>query len=174
MFSLRPLFATILVASLPTTFGAAIPESTDLRPRSVWQPTVGDTWQIVLDSPIKLSIGASRTTPDVSIFDIDLFGNDASTITALHSLGKKVVCYFSAGTKDPWAPDSSQFQDSDIGPAMADWPDENWVDTRNANVRSIMAARIVVAQQKGCDGIDPDNVDAYVSFPTEPRLRITR
>src|SRR5205085_1877395 len=38
---------------------------------------------------------------------------------------------------------------------------EKWVDTRSANVRSIMAARLDLAKTRGCDGVEPDNVDAW-------------
>jgi len=43
---------------------------------------------------------------------------------------------------------------------MDGWP-EYWIDTRSSNVRKIMIARIDAAKAKGCDGIDPDNVDGY-------------
>lgn len=44
---------------------------------------------------------------------------------------------------------------------MEDWAGEKWLATGSANVRAIMTARIDLAKEKGCDGIDPDNVDAY-------------
>lgn len=44
---------------------------------------------------------------------------------------------------------------------MPDWPGESWLDTRSSNVRSLMTARLDLAVSKGCDGVDPDNVDAY-------------
>jgi len=44
---------------------------------------------------------------------------------------------------------------------MEDWEGEWWLDTKSANVRAIMKTRIALAKSKGCDAIDPDNVDAY-------------
>ena len=44
---------------------------------------------------------------------------------------------------------------------MEDWEGEWWLNTNSANVRAIMKTRIVLAKSKGCDAIDPDNVDAY-------------
>jgi hypothetical protein len=41
------------------------------------------------------------------------------------------------------------------------WPGEQWLDTNSANVRNIMTARVELAAAKGCDGVDPDNVDGY-------------
>lgn len=44
---------------------------------------------------------------------------------------------------------------------MDGWPDEKWIDTRNSGVRNLMKARIATAKSKGCDGVDPDNIDGY-------------
>lgn len=44
---------------------------------------------------------------------------------------------------------------------MDGWPNEKWVDTRNAKVRTIMKNRLLLAASKKCDGVDPDNVDGY-------------
>lgn len=72
-----------------------------------------------------------------------------------------MICYFSAGSYEPYRPDSSVFLPSDLGADLDGWPDEKWLDIRSANVRSIMAARIQLAASKGCDAVDPDNVDGF-------------
>jgi hypothetical protein len=50
---------------------------------------------------------------------------------------------------------------------MDDW-DEYWLDIHSAtcktNVQSVMTQRIKDAKAKGCDGIDPDNVDSVSCF----------
>lgn len=142
------------------------PTSTPLPPPSgnstSWQPAVNSTWQIVLKEPIKISSDNKTTDPDVEIFDIDLFTNSNDTIKLLHDLGKKVICYFSGGSYEPYRPDSSQFQSQDMGKPLDGWDDEKWIDLRSDSVRSIMAERIKLAKEKGCDAVDPDNVDAYV------------
>ena len=79
----------------------------------------------------------------------------------LFKLNKKVICYFSAGSYEPGRPDSANFLPSDLGSQMANWPDETWLDIRSLNVQKIMAARIQLAKSKGCDAVDPDNVDGY-------------
>lgn len=57
--------------------------------------------------------------------------------------------------------DKSAFNPADIGNALDDWEGENWLDIRSDNVRSIMKKRIQLAKDKGCTGVDPDNVDGY-------------
>jgi hypothetical protein len=117
----------------------------------------------VLNHPLDISAGAKSIAPDVEIFDIDLFGNPKSTIDTLHKLGKKAICYFSAGSYEPNRPDSGDFTDGDKGKGLDGWPEEHWLDLRSENVRTIMGKRIELAASKGCDAIDPDNIDAYVS-----------
>lgn len=130
----------------------------------VWQPPVGSTFQIVLANALKISTSATSTMPNVDIFEIDMTGNTADTITKLHNLGKKVICYFSAGSYEPYRPDASQFMPSDLGVGMDGWPQERWIDINSGNVRTIMAARIQAAASKGCDAVDPDNMDGYVRY----------
>jgi hypothetical protein len=135
---------------------------TSATPGNIWQPAVASTWQIVLDSPISLDSTATTTIPDVDVFDIDLFDNPKSTIDQLHTLGKKVICYFSAGTYEQWRPDAGNFTATDKGSEVDGWAGEYWLDINSDNVRTIMTKRIQLASQKGCDGVDPDNVNAYV------------
>ncbi|KAH7127979.1 endo alpha-1,4 polygalactosaminidase precursor [Dactylonectria estremocensis] len=130
-------------------------------PQQPWIPAVGTSWQIVLKEPLQIDPAQPAISPDVEVYVIDLFDNSAETIAALHSLGKKVICYFSAGTYEEWRPDASEFAKADLGKAMDDWPGERWLDLKSENVRNIMAKRIKLAAEKGCDAIDPDNVDGY-------------
>jgi hypothetical protein len=41
------------------------------------------------------------------------------------------------------------------------WAGERWLNTKSASVWNIMKNRIALAAEKGCDGIDPDNVENY-------------
>ena len=50
-----------------------------------------------------------------------------------------------------------------MGKLMEGWPDEKWVRLDSENVRRIVRGRVELAWKKGCDGVDPDNVDGYVS-----------
>lgn len=153
----------ILGVSLTGKFNNKGSNSSDGK-NSLWQPSVADSWQIVLLKPIKIGDDAV-VTPDVGIYDIDVYDNDAVTIQALQASGKKVICYFSAGSWENWRDDRDDFEKADLGKVMDGWPDERWVDVRSDNVRSIMKKRIEFAAGKGCDAIDPDNVDGFVSLP---------
>jgi hypothetical protein len=137
-------------SSAPTTSTGASAGS-----GTYWKPTAGVTWQIELSGVV------NDTNADYEVFDFDLFDNLASTINTLHSLGKKAICYFSAGTYEDWRSDAKDFQKSDLGSEVDGWAGEWWVNTNSANVRNIMTTRIKLAASKGCDGVDPDNVDAY-------------
>lgn len=123
-------------------------------PVSIWHPTPGTTWQWQLE-------GTIDTSYDVAMYDIDLFDVPQSTMSALEAQGRAVICYFSAGTYEDWRPDASEFDDADKGSALPDWPGEQWLDIRSANVRKIMTERMQKAAAKGCTGVEPDNVDGY-------------
>jgi hypothetical protein len=127
---------------------------------SKWTPKVDDSWQIVLGNAIDIN---ADLTPDVDVWDIDVYENEATTIDKLHDAGKKVICYFSAGSWEDWRDDKDQFAEEDLGKPLVGWPQERWLKLSSSKVREIMRRRISVAAAKGCDAIDPDNVDAYVS-----------
>ncbi|KAL4789360.1 glycoside hydrolase superfamily [Aspergillus venezuelensis] len=148
----------------PTNTSANTPSSTPSSSSNaggIWQPPVGATWQIILNGALTSTALTGDMVGSVSIFDIDLFENPASTISSLHVSGKNVICYFSAGTREDWRDDANDFTDSDLGDGLDDWEGENWLDLRSSNVRSIMSRRLDIAKEKGCDAVDPDNVDAY-------------
>ncbi|AMP02728.1 endo alpha-1,4 polygalactosaminidase [Collimonas pratensis] len=125
-------------------------------PSAMWRPALNDTWQWQLKEKI-------NTSYPVAVYDIDLFDTPIATIQALQAAGKKVVCYFSAGSAENWRSDFASFQAADIGRALSEWEGENWLDTRSANVRKIMRTRLDLALSKGCNGVEPDNVDGYAN-----------
>lgn len=134
---------------------------------SVWLPPPNISWQWQLTGTIDLTVAAA-------VFDIDLFESKQTDIDALHGQGKRVICYFSAGTYENWRPDASAFPASALGSGVAGWPGENWLDTRDATVRGIMQARLDLAVQKKCDGVEPDNVDGYLNSPGFPLTATTQ
>jgi hypothetical protein len=105
--------------------------------------------------------GVVPTTNVAKVYDIDLYDNTAANFATLKALGKTVICYFSAGTYEPNRPDSALIPAAGIGSSVAGWPGEKWLDVRNAGVRQIMSKRLELAKSKGCDGVEPDNVDGY-------------
>ena len=125
------------------------------------------SWQIQLQGSLDTSI-------DAAVYDIDLFDTSASTIAAMHAAGRKVICYFSAGSYEDWRSDASQFPAAALGNGLDGWPGENWLDTRSTEVRAIMQARMDLAVSKLCDAVDPDNVDGYTNDPGFPLTAATQ
>ena len=124
--------------------------------QSWYQPNISTTWQWQLTGDLNLSY-------DVDIYDIDLFDTPKETIAELHNANRKVICYFSAGSYENWRPDKNQFPESAIGNILDGWEDEKWLDIRNSTVREIMKSRLNLAVEKGCDGVEADNVDGFAN-----------
>jgi hypothetical protein len=164
--------AALLGVNAALSSAAVIKGALKVTAAEVWQPAVGDAWQIVLRDSLKLSEPDPIVPDNVPIFDIDLYdntknGKDNSTIVLLHKKGKKVICYFSAGTYESNRTDSADFKPDDIGNKMEDKNfDESWVNIASPSIREIMTKRIALAGKMGCDAIDPDNIDGYVSRTT--------
>lgn len=126
---------------------------------SVWQPAPGLTWTYQLSQVP--SSDQLKNAAQYNVWDIDLFDTPVDSIKTIQAAGSKVICYFSGGTMEGWRSDANKFQPGDVGAPMGSWPNENWINTRSSNVRKIMTARLDLAQSKGCNGVDPDNIDAY-------------
>lgn len=92
---------------------------------------------------------------------VDLFDTTAATIKKIQKEGKYVICYFSAGSAENWRPDFKSFPKSVVGKKMVGWDGEYWLDIRSSSVLNIHKKRLDRARSIGCDGVDPDNVDAY-------------
>lgn len=104
----------------------------------------------------------SETGPKVYDFDPD--NTDTATIANLKSAGITTICYFSAGSAEDWRGDYGSFLSADKLGALPGWAGEYVLDINSANVRSIMSARLQHMSDIGCDGVEPDNVDAYADF----------
>lgn len=120
-----------------------------------WAPKPEVTWDYHLKSALKTPVKG------IEVYDIDLFDNSKTSIAKFKDEGIKVVCYFSAGSYENWRPDKNKFKLSDLGKPLDGWEGEKWLDLNSDNVRSIMKARMDMAVDKKCDGIDPDNIDGY-------------
>jgi hypothetical protein len=156
-FSLQA--ATMQKFLLSTLFAAGA-FTKPLEPRqeakALWQPKINDKWQIVISSPV---ITSTTITPSAAqIYDVDLFQITSQDVANFHDQGKKVVCYFSAGSGEDWRPDYSSFSSGDLGSGLVGWAGEKWLNIRSNSVLNIMKKRIQLAAQKGCDAIDPDNM----------------
>ena len=148
----RPRLAPRLVAALPGTL--LVVAIACEPPEAPWSPAPGTTWFWQLQGEVSPPAG-------VAMVDIDLFDTAASTIADLQAAGHVVICYFSAGSWEDWRPDAGDFDAADLGNPLDGWPGERWLDVRSASVRSRMEARIQLAADRGCDGVEPDNVDGY-------------
>ena len=123
----------------------------------IWKPAPGTSWQWQLQGTIDTSF-------DVDMYDIDLFDAPQSVIDELHAADRIVMCYFSAGTWEMFRSDGADFPASVRGNPLGDFPDERWLDIRQLDVLGpLMRARLDLAVTKNCDGVEPDNVDAYTN-----------
>jgi hypothetical protein len=120
-----------------------------------YKPNTYTSWQWQLTGEI-------NTQYDVDLYDIDLFETSNEEIQAIKNSGKKVICYFSAGSYEEGREDSDSFTSELKGKKMDGW-DELWLDIRDETLRPIMKGRLDLAKEKGCDGVEADNVDAYLN-----------
>jgi hypothetical protein len=123
---------------------------------SWYKPDTNTSWQWQLTGDI-------NTSYDVKVYDIDLFDSNKSLIQSLKDNGKKVICYFSAGSWEDWRSDANDFPSSVKGSKMDGWDGERWLDISNEDLAPIMRARLDLAVEKGCDGVEPDNMDGYTN-----------
>ena len=129
--------------------------SNDAQVSTWWQPAPGTSWQWQLSGEID-------TAFDVQMYDIDLFDTPQNVIDQLHTDGRIVICYFSAGSWEEWRSDAGQFPAPVIGEPLDGWEGEYWLDIRQLDVLGpLMGARLDAAVQKNCDGVEPDNINAY-------------
>ncbi len=155
------IFTILLLVSGCGSSGSSVPKNTS---NSWYIPTPSTSWQWQL-------LGTINTAYNVEIYDIDLFDSSKTLIQQLQADHKRVICYFSAGSYENWRSDSAQFKTAELGKALDGWEGERWLDIRSNNVRNIMRSRLDIAKQKGCNGVEPDNVDGYSNksgFPLSP------
>jgi hypothetical protein len=98
------------------------------------------------------------------MYDVDLFDTPIEIIEELQERDIVVICYFSAGSLEDWREDAPAFPPKIIGANLDEWEGEYWLDIRQLEILlPIMQARLDLAVEKGCDGVEPDNVDAYAN-----------
>lgn len=85
---------------------APLAMSSPLNSRDITKFEKGTTWDIILD---KSSVTLEQMKKAVgSVIDVDLFDNidEGDNIKQL-AQKKKVICYFSAGSREDWRDDAS-------------------------------------------------------------------
>ncbi|WP_328917217.1 MULTISPECIES: endo alpha-1,4 polygalactosaminidase [unclassified Streptomyces] len=133
-----------------------------------WQPRPGTPWQWQLSGTLDRSV-------DVPVYDIDGFENGADAVRALHTDGRKVICYINAGAWESFRPDADDFPASVRGKGDG-WDGERWLDIRRVDVlRPLMAARFDMCRKKGFDAVEPDLLEGYANttgFPLTARQQL--
>jgi hypothetical protein len=149
-----------------------------------WVPPLGSQpWQWELTNPLNLAnkkqmgtadkLPSGGTAPAPVIYDIDGIINPATTVTALHALGKHVVCYIEVGAAGNYykAADegiATSYYDQlsaagVLGSAVRGWP-ERYLDIRSPATVSIIES--MIDQQcaaKGFDAVETDIDESYGS-----------
>lgn len=128
-----------------------------VKGNSWWRPALNTSWQWQLSGSLDQSV-------DAVMYDVDLFETDTSVVAALHTQGRKVVCYISVGSWENWRPDAGQFPAAVVGNDYEGWPGEKWLDIRRIDLLGpIMRQRLDMCRTKGFDAIEPDNIDGYTN-----------
>jgi hypothetical protein len=144
----------------------------------------GSTWQNTAWCGDAAETGSSTECQNTALVEmkhdvvfVDLFDTEASAIAALKPRmngvtgatlpNRTIVCYYSAGSYEDWRPDAASFTAPSRRAPMGSWP-EDWLEifdttTLENVVKPIMLARLQLAAYKGCDAVEPDNVDCYAN-----------
>lgn len=105
------------------------------------------------------------------VIDVDLFDAKKETIRAYREKGKIVSCYISVGTIEDWRADvqsNPKAWRKVSGNLMGSWPGETWIDIRKLDdLAPLMEKRIELAVEKGCDALEPDNMDCWLADRTQ-------
>lgn len=117
----------------------------------VTPPAVDVTWQVQLS-------GSFDSSVDVMLYYVDLDSVTSTQRAAILAVGRHLACYLSAGTYEPFRADAQEFPAAALGNALMDYPDERWLDIRNAKVTSLMSARLDQYRALGCSSVAVANV----------------
>jgi len=118
------------------------------------KPTTA-AWQWQLQGKIDTSI-------DAAVYEVDGFGVGAGTVTNLHRLGRKAICYLDVGSWENYRPDAGRFPKVLLGRPYEGYPDERWLDIRRIDLLApLLRRRFDICRRKGFDAVEPDNVAGY-------------
>lgn len=101
-----------------------------------------------------------------SVFIVDGFSLTVDELKAFKLAGHAILCNFSIGSRESWRPDAALFPASVLGNSWGN--NERHVDIRATTVRDLMRARLSLARDKGCDGVDLDRADGFENNPGFP------
>ncbi len=150
-----------------------------LGPGTAWH------WQIqgVVDENI---LGHVVPADRPKMMDIDLWDATPQLISRLKAKGIYVVCYMESGDWLSERPDAKDYPTSVLGARIDGFPNERYVNVTmldgpagptGKTLRQIMFARLQMAKDKGCQGIEPDLDDLHeqgnVGFPINKAQMLT-
>ncbi|KAL2129873.1 hypothetical protein VTI74DRAFT_7184 [Chaetomium olivicolor] len=132
---------------------------------------VGVKWQIDIQNTIDTK--AALQPADAVVWDLDLYhvARNPEIVDYLrgHDANAIFLCYFNAGLAQKSDCDyDTRWKNSGLlgnvyDPDEPQFSDERWVNIKNQTARDWMKQRITLANQLGCDGVDPDNIDGYLN-----------
>ena len=149
---------------------------------SSWTPPLGNQpWQWELSHPLRLTnakdmgttdkLPSGKRAPAPVIYDIDGIINPRSTVTALHTMGKHVVCYVEVGAAGNYYSAAQegvsttyyqQLRSAGVFGAKVPGYPENYLNIRAPATVSIIES--MIAKQcaaKGFDAVETDIDDEY-------------
>ncbi len=144
----QPFPETLHTSSIPTIAAA--------KEKNWWQPTADQQlrwyWQLQ---------GGIDTSHQVDVYNIDI-DTPQDVIDTLKTRGVKLICYFSVGTVELFRPDAAEFPAAIVGDSYPGYDDERWLDiSRYTAFSEVMTNRLNRCAEKGFDGVEGDNVDAF-------------
>ena len=147
-------------------------------PSGLWRPTQIFEWQWELNHPLRTNnpsdMGTGVTAWDgtrppatnPTVYDIDGIENPASTVTTLHGMGDRAICYIEVGTAGPYysaadegIPVSYYDQLSRAGVLGNKLPDynERFIDINSPAAVAIIESMISEqCEAKGFDAVETD------------------
>jgi hypothetical protein len=156
------------------------------KPRSWWHPTAtgpnnGPEFQWELDHPLNthsvLDTGGDavnslgKRSGTTTVFDIDGIINPSSTVTAVHKLKDKAICYIEVGAAGDYYPAAMEHlrvtyyqqlrQAGDLGQAEPDYAEYYLNINAPSTLRIIEAMIKQQCAAKGFDAVEPDIDDSY-------------
>jgi hypothetical protein len=162
---------------------------------SWWKPGPSTLrWQWELDHPLRLSnpddmgtdskLPSGAAAPPPTVYDIDAIINPRSTVTALHAMGDKVICYLTVGTAGNYYTAAEEHLTRTyyaqlaaagvLGRKVPGYP-ERFLDIRSPRTLSIIEA--MIAQQcaaKGFDAVETDLDETYAGADGKTGFPLTQ
>ena len=99
------------------------------------------------------------------IVDLDVLDTEKTTIEKLKKQWKVVIWYINVWAIENYRDDYKNFPKNVIWKTYSWWEDEKYLDVRKyEDFKKYILNRLDIAQEKGFDWIEPDNMDTYDNF----------